>query len=1124
MPTRLTDLFAPHVSGNCRSRGYEYFASGAVRDIRGVDGAIVARVVGSQAYDVRLAHERNELRVTCTCPFFDENLQVCKHIWAAVLAAESRNLSLVPADAVPALITLHPVEPAAAPDGFEDDVMDSFAAGSWSSRGRASTPSPRRQPRPTPAPPAAWQQLLGAVAPPAPPPSFAGRAPIAPDQLIYVIDAASAAVFDVLVVELMTRERKINGEWSKPRPAHVSVADLRGLSPESDDREILERLQGARPHLEYSGYYGSGMDNGVSRVRVSGPLTREIVPLLCRTGRAFARISASDGGSPTASTRRWDSFQKPEPPSLVPLAWDDGEPWRFEVSIRREPVSGMYRFTGAFRRGEKTIEVTAPRVVLADGILLTDTHAARLDHGGAFGWVTALRRMGPVAAPQESSSAIIDALLNHPPPLADVADELRFDIVDGEPSPRVRFLKTPRRDHIETELSFDYGGALVASDAPGAFARAGGSRRAIRRNMARERQHMETLVEIGCRLDWHFEGRRRMLRLAASRMPAAVRALLADGWHVETEEGVYRLPGDVAIEVSSGIDWFDLQGSVDYDGRAAPLPRLLAALERGDEYVALPDGSLGLLPEAWLRKHAVIARLGAADGDRIRFKPSQVALLDALLEAQPQATWDEVYAHARAEIQRFDGIRPLDPPPTFDGTLRGYQREGLGWLTFLQRFGFGGCLADDMGLGKTVMVLALLDSRREAQPSADRRPSLVVAPRSVVFNWMREAERFTPRLRVIDYTGAARTSIADRLADADVVLTTYGTLRRDAPALSARAFDYVVLDESQAIKNASTASAKAARLLNARFRLALSGTPIENHLGELRSLFDFLNPGMFGRSAFAGSGVVDEDSVALLSRGLRPFILRRTKEQVAAELPPKLEQTLYCELEKPQRALYDELRDHYRRTLLTDLDPAALQRRKIQVLEALLRLRQAACHPGLIDPTRAGDGSAKLDMLMSRLRETIEEGHKALVFSQFTKLLAIVRRELDAEQITYEYLDGRTRDREARVDRFQSDANCPLFLVSLKAGGVGLNLTAADSVFLLDPWWNPAVEAQAIDRTHRIGQTRHVFAYRLIATDTVESRVVELQQRKRRLADAILTASAAPLADLKREDLELLLS
>jgi hypothetical protein len=445
MPTRLSDLLASQVSRNCRARGYEYFASGAVRDIHAGNGAIVARVVGGEEYDVRLAHEGNELRATCTCPFFYENLEVCKHIWAAVLAAESRNLSLVAADAVPALIALHPIEPDALPRGFEEDPLDSFAAGSWNPRVRTSPRAPRREGRPESTPPPPWRQLLDAVAPPAAVPPPAGRAPIAPEQLIYVIDVAGTAVFGVLVIELMTRDRKINGEWSKPKPVHVSAADLHSLS-ESGDREILERLHGARPHLEYSGYYGAGLDNGVSRVRVSGPVAREILPLLCGTGRAFARISASDGASQTRSTRRWDSFQKPEPPALVPLAWDGGEPWRFEVSIRRETANGTYRLTGAFRRGDKTIDVTAPRIVLADGILLTDTHAARLDHGDAFGWLTALRRMGSVLAPHESSSAIIDALLNHPPPLADIAEELRFDIVDGEPLPRVRFLKKSARD------------------------------------------------------------------------------------------------------------------------------------------------------------------------------------------------------------------------------------------------------------------------------------------------------------------------------------------------------------------------------------------------------------------------------------------------------------------------------------------------------------------------------------------------------------------------------------------------------------------------------------------------------------------------------------------------------
>jgi SNF2 family DNA or RNA helicase len=371
-------------------------------------------------------------------------------------------------------------------------------------------------------------------------------------------------------------------------------------------------------------------------------------------------------------------------------------------------------------------------------------------------------------------------------------------------------------------------------------------------------------------------------------------------------------------------------------------------------------------------------------------------------------------------------------------------------------------------------------------------------------------------------------ALLDGIADVDLVLTTYGTLRRDAVELSSIEFDYAILDEAQAIKNSATASAKAARLLNARHRLALSGTPIENHLGELWSLFEFLNPGLLGSArTFQRASAVrtrtDED-LEWLSRALRPFLLRRTKEQVAPELPRRTEQTLQCELEGPQRRHYDELRAHYRETLLARVARDGVNRSKMQILEALLRLRQAACHSGLIDPRRAHESSAKFDVLIPRLGEVIAEGHKALVFSQFTSFLALLRPRLDALGIKYEYLDGRTRQRAERVERFQTDPDCRLFLISLKAGGLGLNLTAAEYVFLLDPWWNPAAEAQAIDRAHRIGQSRHVFAYRLLARDTVEEKVAELQTTKRQLADAILSADAGLVRTLKAEDLELLLS
>jgi SNF2 family DNA or RNA helicase len=391
---------------------------------------------------------------------------------------------------------------------------------------------------------------------------------------------------------------------------------------------------------------------------------------------------------------------------------------------------------------------------------------------------------------------------------------------------------------------------------------------------------------------------------------------------------------------------------------------------------------------------------------------------------------------------------------------------------------------------------------------------------------MREAERFAPKLRMLDFTGTGRNP-AD-IEHVDVVLTTYGTLRRDAAELASIQFDYAILDEAQAIKTAGSASAKAARLLRADHRLAMTGTPIENRLEELWSLFEFLNPGMLGASAtfaaLARLATSNEPAAKrdVLSRALRPVILRRTKDQVARELPPRIEQTLHVELEGAQAKFYAELLESYRQSVLERVDRVGVARAKMHILEALLRLRQAACHPVLADPHRSAAPSAKLDALMPALDEVIAEGHKALVFSQFTSFLALVRERLDRAGVTYEYLDGRVRDRQARVDRFETDAECKLFLISLKAGGHGLNLTAAEYVFILDPWWNPAVEAQAIDRAHRIGQTKRVIATRIVARDTIEEKILELQASKRALADAILGQDQGVLSRIGVEELRLL--
>jgi SNF2 family DNA or RNA helicase len=565
-------------------------------------------------------------------------------------------------------------------------------------------------------------------------------------------------------------------------------------------------------------------------------------------------------------------------------------------------------------------------------------------------------------------------------------------------------------------------------------------------------------------------------------------------------------PRATRFSLSSGIDWLDLEGEIDFETEIVSVPEILERLAQGERFVRLSDGSHGMLPEEWLERAGLLLALSPERREKaLRFRPFQALLLDALLESEKHFRPDEAFVRLRERLLSFHGISPAKAPAGFRGKLRDYQKEGLAWLSFLAEYGFGGCLADDMGLGKTIQVLAFLESLRAR--NGDAKPSLVVVPRSLVHNWLDEGARFAPRLRIRDYSSGKRTRTVFEDGSADVVVTTYGVLRRDFETLKDVAFRTVVLDEAQVIKNEQSQAAKASRLLRAEHRLALSGTPVENHLGELWSLFEFLNPKMLGRLVRSRDSSTETET-ALLVRAVRPFILRRTKEQVLRELPAKNEQTIVCPLEGRQRELYDELRRHYQRALSEHVRGSGLSGSKMWVIEALLRLRQAACHPDLLERSGNLEGSAKLDALLPRLEEVLSEGHKALVFSQFTTFLAIVRKLLDERELPYEYLDGETRDRKRRVERFQTEPDCGLFLVSLKAGGLGLNLTAADYVFILDPWWNPAVEAQAIDRAHRIGQLRPVFAYRLIAENTVEEKILELQQRKRDLADAMMFRTA----------------
>jgi superfamily II DNA or RNA helicase len=1084
MSDTFTGRFFNQVDRLSQERGRRYFQHGAVSFMEGDSTSLYAGVQGTRLYDVQVAIDKHLVSVSCTCPFFERERDPCKHIWAALLAAEQSGF----------LAALNAI---AAPH------LRGVAA-----RSLGEMRSPGRGVRKTSLI-ASWkQQLLLLRGQLMAAEERAAAANKAERQLHYFIDAQDTAASRELRLQVALSERRRDGSWGKSKFKKLSRNDLAALS-DGTDRRVLAALLGAQ---DQPGYVYSSYANGAAggEFLLAPALWEVVLPLLCGTGRCALRRAAT-GETVTA------------------LDWDDSGAWELCLRVALADSKRQYCLTGLLRRGGVEMSLAQPALLVAGGLVVSNGRIAPLNDFGVFAWITLLRARQVLFFAKGEADEFLDQLIRLPrQPALDLPEELRFDLIAATPKPNLTIKAAKRdpwgRDFVAGELVFDYGGSRIAASVEPQNVYQKGERRVVQRDRQAEEAAKTRLAQLGFRDGSPL--REGALDLAAERVPRVVRALTQEGWRVEAEGKRYRNAAAVRLEVNSGVDWFDLDGGAEFDGAGVSLPKLLRAIRHGEQTVRLDDGSLGIIPEEWSAKYRLLAALGELDGERLRFTRPQAGLLDLLLADESRLRVDAVFERVRDELRGFAGVEAADAAPSFRGTLRDYQREGLGWLQFLRRFHLGGCLADDMGLGKTIQALALLEAQRGADSKQEPRASLVVVPRSLLFHWQEEAARFAPELKILDHSGVGRRHPGAHFNDFDLVLTTYGTLARDALHFKERRFKYCVLDEAQAIKNANTLSAKAARLINAEHRLALSGTPVENHLGELWSLFEFLNPGMLGgASVFGGVGRnPDETTRAILARALRPFILRRTKGQVAKELPAKTEQTLFCDLEGRERRLYDELRDYYRARLLKAGADKGSGRFKFQVLEALLRLRQAACHPGLIDKDRLKEPSAKIEALLAQLDQVLEENHKVLVFSQFTSLLSIVRDRLDGLKIPYVYLDGRTRDRQARVERFQNDPEIKLFLISLKAGGLGLNLHAAEYVYLLDPWWNPAVETQAIDRAHRIGQTRQVFAYRLIALDTVEEKVLELQKSKRDLADAIINADNSLLRNLTREDLELLLS
>ena len=1110
----LADRCLSSFDPKARTRGNSYFQQDRV-EFLGSAGLNVGCSVQGDTGDYAVSIDLQEMAVgtisaACDCPRFSRGY-LCKHIWASLREID------VTVDLPGDEKLLVKRDPNVSFDlESDDDAPPVTPRGAKTSTDKPSRKSDRKSSN-------AWKSQFAAVKHFLNDGKRLRRSPVAniaadSRQICYVIHREDHYDVENLVLRTYERQKKQDGTWSVPQKKSISSYDVDHLG-ESEDAEILRTLRPATVPGHYSRYGSAYHSDGFALPK--GPV-KLLLPRIAATGRLFWANTA-------------DQFVR----EYETLKWDSRS-WRLRLKVQlTEDLREIEVQPEIYAKDEirPFAQITAS---YSEGVVVFQNSLSELVDKQDVRWIDLLVQRPFVPVPASEVAELFELLTTLPGVPELVLDErLEITHAQGQPTGKL-VVRAPDENEggagqkLFIDPFFKYDDQEIASDDPRREVWLEHDGILLQRNWVTEADLLEELRQYQFEKSQDHFSDGVQLSVGVAQFVELASSLVESGWEVIAHGRPLRQLGSIEIQIESDQDWFDLRADADYGGVSASLPSLLAAMKQKSPFIVLDDGSHGILPEEWLQKYAKLAEVAEQGEDSLRFTRSQALLLDAML-AEQDVKVDLDFGKLCKKLKDFDGIAPGKEPRGFHGELRDYQRDGVGWFSFLRDFGFGGCLADDMGLGKTVQVLAMLQSRktRRLKKGEQRLPSIVVVPKSLVFNWIDEASRFAPKLRTINYTGGDRWEALAQLEQGDLLVTTYGTLRRDIETLREIEFDYVILDEAQAVKNAKSLAAKAVRLLNSNHRLAMTGTPVENHIGELWSLFDFLNPGMLGtgeafkrvaRAANLRANDASEsrnDILAWLSNAIRPFILRRTKEQVLTELPEKIEQTLVCEMTSKQNKKYNELRDYYRVHLSKTVEDKGIKRSKIHVLEALLRLRQAACDPRLLDEEAAA--GAKIELLVEQLEKLIADGHKALVFSQFTSLLALVRAEFDERSWNYEYLDGKTRKRADKVERFQTDEDCSVFLISLKAGGSGLNLTAADYVFILDPWWNPAVEAQAVDRAHRIGQTKSVMAYRILCRDTVEDKIIKLQQSKRDLADAIITADKSLISELSMDDLQMLL-
>ncbi len=896
-------------------------------------------------------------------------------------------------------------------------------------------------------------------------------------------------------------QKQTNKGWTGGRNAglkrlYEESATLDFLTPH--DRKIIACIRKERSY----GYY-SQSSYEFDTIKAMGAMIDH--PFVFNHSCHEEQVTVSKGAFTLEVLRTGDNLTV----TLSPLPSSDGTPF--------------YRWEGASRLMlfEPTAEQRRIASIIGEGLIIPETGEKQI-------------------------TAAITAISPHVTIHSDVAGDENGTAETVVTDTRLYILLRPSGDGVTVELRirpFGEHGPTFPPARGGAtlIAQVQGKKVQCRRDQALERQRHETLVQMCSTFDlyecheeqWRIENPEGTLELLEELHAAMINA--PDAYVMQWPEGErFKLRGSASWErlklsVHSGKDWFSLEGQVPIsEEEVITLQRLMELMDTGKgRFIQLEEGQFLALSDEFRRRLADLKRVVDQNGKEPRFHPLAASLVNEAVEGVGGLKGDKVWKTTLARCHEAEKLQPT-LPATLQTELRDYQREGFEWLSRLAHWGVGACLADDMGLGKTIQTLALLINRAPAGPS------LVLAPTSVCLNWEAEARRFAPTLLPRIFGTGNRKSFIESLQPFDLVICSYTLFQQEAELMNSVRWETAVLDEAQAIKNMATKRSQAAMNINAGFRIATTGTPVENRLDELWNLFRFLNPGLLGShksftERFATPIERDRDKPArtLLKKIIRPFILRRTKSQVLQELPPRTDIVHRVELSSEEASFYEALRRKALDNLNGGAEGQTAGERQIRILAEIMRLRRACCNPRLVLP-ECTIASAKLTAFREIVDELRENGHRALVFSQFVDHLSILRKELEKSSITYQYLDGSTpsKERQERVKAFQSGQG-ELFLISLKAGGVGLNLTAADYVIHMDPWWNPAVEDQASDRAHRIGQLRPVTVYRLVATNTIEEKIVALHGQKRDLADSLLegTDSAArvsvnDLLELLRESAE----